>query len=93
MRRTLPALALAAAVALLLAAARSADDQPSSEKPKPGEETLRWNWDSPFLISPHDPKRLYFASNRVFRTDGRGNAQHLEARRIHAVVIGEEDAH
>ena len=40
----------------------------------PGEPPLRWNWDSPFVISPHNHRRLYFASNRVFRTDDRGNS-------------------
>jgi photosystem II stability/assembly factor-like uncharacterized protein len=40
----------------------------------PNEPPLRWNWDSPFIISPHDPKRLYFAANRLFRSDDRGNS-------------------
>lgn len=35
---------------------------------------MRWNWDSPFIISPHDHKRLYFAANRLFRSDDRGNS-------------------
>src|SRR5207248_11534796 len=32
------------------------------------------NWDSPLLISPHAHTRLYFAANRVFRSDDRGNS-------------------
>ena len=40
----------------------------------PGEPPLRWNWDSPFIISPHNPKRLYFASNRLYRSDDRGGS-------------------
>jgi photosystem II stability/assembly factor-like uncharacterized protein len=39
----------------------------------PGEPALRWNWDSPLIISPHQPERLYFAANRLFRSDDRGN--------------------
>jgi photosystem II stability/assembly factor-like uncharacterized protein len=39
----------------------------------PGEDPLRWNWDSPILISPHSNTRLYFAAQRVFRSDDRGN--------------------
>ncbi len=39
----------------------------------PGEPPLRWNWDSPFVISPHSPTRLYFAAQRVFRSDDRGD--------------------
>ncbi|HET6574560.1 MAG TPA: hypothetical protein VFG68_13210 [Fimbriiglobus sp.] len=40
----------------------------------PGEPPLRWNWDSPIVISPHDHRRVYFACNRVFRTDDRGGS-------------------
>lgn len=40
---------------------------------KPGEDAYRWNWDSPLLISAHDHKRLYFAANRLFRSDDQGN--------------------
>ncbi len=39
---------------------------------KPGEEPYRWNWDSPFLLSTHDHKRLYFAANILFRSDDGG---------------------
>ncbi len=39
-----------------------------------GEPPLRWNWDSPLIISPHNPKRLYFAANRLFRSDDRGDS-------------------
>ena len=45
--------------------------QPQPEKGAPAE---RWNWDSPILISPHDPARLYFASQRVWRSDDRGDS-------------------
>lgn len=43
--------------------------------PQPGrnDKPLRWNWDSPLIISPHQATRLYFAANRIFRTDDRGN--------------------
>jgi len=34
----------------------------------------RFNWDSPILISPHDSKRLYFGSQRVWRSDDRGDS-------------------
>jgi photosystem II stability/assembly factor-like uncharacterized protein len=40
---------------------------------KEGEQAYRWNWDAPLVISRFDNKRLYFASNKVFRTDDRGN--------------------
>ncbi|HTT20491.1 MAG TPA: hypothetical protein VMG82_16190 [Candidatus Sulfotelmatobacter sp.] len=38
-----------------------------------GEPPLRWNWDSPLLISPHLHTRLYFAANKLFRSDDRGD--------------------
>ena len=38
-----------------------------------GEPALRWNWDSPLIISHHQNTRLYFAANKLFRTDDRGN--------------------
>ncbi|HEX9423312.1 MAG TPA: hypothetical protein VF899_08720 [Pyrinomonadaceae bacterium] len=40
----------------------------------PGEEPLRWNWDSPFIISPHSHMRLYFAADKLFRSDDRGDS-------------------
>lgn len=44
-------------------------------KPRPGEgeSAYRWNWDAPLLISPHNHKRLYFAANKVFRSENRGD--------------------
>lgn len=45
-------------------------------RPQPGssEDGLKWNWDSPLIISPHSHTRLYFAANRLFRSDDRGNS-------------------
>jgi photosystem II stability/assembly factor-like uncharacterized protein len=39
-----------------------------------GEPPLRWNWDSPLIISPHSRARLYFAANKLFRSDDRGDS-------------------
>ncbi|MGA9117218.1 MAG: glycosyl hydrolase [Bacteroidota bacterium] len=39
-----------------------------------GEPPLRWNWDSPLIISPHAHTRLYFAANILFRSDDRGDS-------------------
>lgn len=38
-----------------------------------GEPPLRWNWDSPIIVSPHSHARLYFAANKLFRSDDRGD--------------------
>jgi photosystem II stability/assembly factor-like uncharacterized protein len=39
----------------------------------PKGEAYRWNWNSPLIISPHSHKRLYFAANKLFRSDDYGN--------------------
>src|SRR6185503_18712824 len=45
--------------------------QPEDVATGPG---LRWNWDSPVMVSPHSPTRLYFAAERLLRSDDRGNS-------------------
>ena len=40
----------------------------------PHGEAYRWNWNSPIIVSPHHPHRLYFAANKLFRSDDRGNS-------------------
>jgi photosystem II stability/assembly factor-like uncharacterized protein len=42
-----------------------------------GEAALRWNWDSPLLVSKHNSKRLYFGSNKMYRSDDQGNSWRL----------------
>ena len=39
-----------------------------------GEIGLRWNWDSPLIVSPHSHTRVYFAANKLFRSDNRGDS-------------------
>ena len=45
-------------------------------QPQPGinDPAERWNWDSPILVSPHKPTRLYFASQRVWKSENRGDS-------------------
>ncbi len=45
--------------------------QPSEGK---GELQPRFNWDAPFIISPHSHTRLYMAANRLYRSDDRGDS-------------------
>ena len=42
-------------------------------QPEPDDPPLKWNWDSPLIISPHNSKRLYFGANRLYRSDDRAN--------------------
>ncbi len=39
-----------------------------------GELGYKWNWNAPMFVSKHSPKRLYFAANKVFRSDDRGDS-------------------
>jgi photosystem II stability/assembly factor-like uncharacterized protein len=41
------------------------------------EYTIRFQWTSPIVLSPHDPNTLYMCGNRVFRT--RDEGEHWEA--------------
>jgi photosystem II stability/assembly factor-like uncharacterized protein len=43
-------------------------------QPAPGEPPERWNWDTPILISPHQSSRIYVGSQRLWRSDDRGNS-------------------
>ncbi|MFM8559080.1 MAG: WD40/YVTN/BNR-like repeat-containing protein, partial [bacterium] len=52
---------------------RSGERTEIQPQPEPGEPGSRWNWDSPLIISPHSHTRLYFASQRVYRSDDRGD--------------------
>lgn len=44
-------------------------------QPQPGEDEdyERYNWDAPILVSPHSPTRIYFASQRLWKSDNRGD--------------------
>ena len=42
-------------------------------QPEPDDPPLKWNWDAPLIISPHNGQRLYFGANRLYRSDDRAN--------------------
>jgi len=42
-------------------------------QPGRGEDPPRWNWDTPFIVSPHLHTRLYMASDKLYRSDDRGD--------------------
>jgi len=46
---------------------------PIQPLPGAGANEERWNWDGPIHISHHDPARLYMASQRLWRSDDRGD--------------------
>ena len=53
---------------------RSGEVTDIKPREQPGEPPLKWNWDSPLFQSPHQAGRLYFAANRLYRSDDRGNS-------------------
>ncbi|HXG90665.1 MAG TPA: hypothetical protein VNJ02_20285 [Vicinamibacterales bacterium] len=40
--------------------------------PARGDPGLRWNWNTPILISPHDSSVIYTGANKVFRSTDKG---------------------
>ena len=53
---------------------RSGENMTIKPVEREGEAAYRWNWDSPVFVSVHSHTRIYFASNRVFRSDDRGDS-------------------
>ena len=45
-------------------------------KPREAEGDLlyKWNWNTPFILSKHNPQRLYIAANYLFQSDDRGQS-------------------
>ena len=42
--------------------------------PRKGEDTYKWNWNTPLVVSHHSHTRIYMMANKVFRSDDRGNS-------------------
>ena len=43
-------------------------------QPARNDDPMRWNWDTPFIISPHLHTRIYMASDKLYRSDDRGDS-------------------
>ena len=43
-------------------------------QPAKGDPPMRWNWDTPLIVSPHSNTRLYFGAQRLYRSDDRGDS-------------------
>ncbi|MDQ3171811.1 MAG: glycosyl hydrolase, partial [Acidobacteriota bacterium] len=41
-------------------------------QPAPGEAPYRWHWDTPLVMSSHNPSTIFSAANKVFRSTDRG---------------------
>ena len=53
---------------------KSGEEVGIQPKERKGENAYRWNWDAPLAVSHHKSARLYFAANKLFRSDDRGNS-------------------
>jgi photosystem II stability/assembly factor-like uncharacterized protein len=42
--------------------------------PARGEAPYRWNWNTPILMSPHNPETIYVGANFVFKSTDRGQS-------------------
>jgi photosystem II stability/assembly factor-like uncharacterized protein len=42
-------------------------------QPKEGDAHERYNWDAPILVSPHAPTQIYVGSQRLWRSNDRGD--------------------
>jgi photosystem II stability/assembly factor-like uncharacterized protein len=47
--------------------------KPIAVKNVKGEPAYRWNWSTPMLLSPHDPRTLYYGGNHLFQSTDRGD--------------------
>lgn len=43
-------------------------------RPRKGEDTYKWNWNAPLVVSKHSPTRIYIMANKLFRSEDRGNS-------------------
>jgi photosystem II stability/assembly factor-like uncharacterized protein len=39
-----------------------------------GDAAMRWNWDTPLIVSPHLNTRLYYGAQKLYRSDDRGDS-------------------
>ncbi len=70
-------------------------------KPQPldGDPYERFNWDTPILVSPHNPAKIYIASQRVWESENRGDSwtaisddQTRDENRIELPILGRKQS-
>ncbi len=63
-----------------LATGQRTSIRPNAQNAKGGPAVVagtrfgRWHWDSPLITSAHVPRRIYYAGERVYRSDDRGES-------------------
>lgn len=51
---------------------KTGEKRRQTPEPQEGQVRFRFNWNSPFFVSYHDPKTIYLAGNSVFKVSTRG---------------------
>jgi len=51
---------------------RTGESKSIRPQPEDEKESYRFNWNSPVLISPHDPRTIYYGGNKLFISKDRG---------------------
>jgi hypothetical protein len=62
---------------LTAAQRRRVNDFRTRQQADSAQLDLRWNWNTPFFLSPHNPRVFYTAANRVLKSTDRGNNLYL----------------
>jgi photosystem II stability/assembly factor-like uncharacterized protein len=53
---------------------KSGEEKGIKPMPRKDENSYRWNWDAPLQVSTHKNERIYFAANKLFKSDDRGDS-------------------
>ena len=53
---------------------RTGESRSIRPQPAEGEKPFRFQWNSPIVISAHDPKTIYYAGNFFFKSTNRGDS-------------------
>ena len=68
-------------------------------QPEEGDPYERFNWDTPILVSPHNPAKIYIASYRVWESENRGDSwnaisedQTRNENRIELPILGRKQS-
>jgi photosystem II stability/assembly factor-like uncharacterized protein len=66
--------------------------KPKQEGPKGTPSPYRWNWNTPFILSSHNPKIFYCAGNYVFKSLNRGDDLKIISPEITLLKVGSATA-
>ena len=68
-------------------------------QPEEGDPYERFNWDTPIIVSPHNPARIYIGSYRVWQSENRGDSwnpisgdQTRNENRIELPILGRKQS-